>query len=428
MMAALTILIDLSVLCGVAWWVYKKQPEPIKTFYWPALTLKLLAGAAVGWVYFYHYGQGDTISYWQDGKSLAEKIMSDPGGAWNFYWDENPDRQLMAGMIHDKPRSLFFVKIAGVLAFICGGNYWMMSGIISFISFLGAWYLFKQISHCFPLSRQAAAISFLFYPSVVFWSSGIIKESLGLGALFLLAGVFLKFITHEKINSWEWIVGLLSLWIGWNLKYYWIGVLMPVVITTVVVNLLKRGRPVMARFELVIWTGLFVIFLLIATSIHPNFYPHRFLEVIVQNNEEFMTLTDPKNAVHYNDLQPKASSVIANSPQALVAGLFRPFVWEAHNLLSLSAGLENILLLMLVVSALPSLTKLLNAPHRLLGFAIIIYIIILATFLALSTPNLGTLSRYKVGFLPFLVFLTFYRNPFVARLSNRLARINTIIK
>lgn len=213
------------------------------------------------------------------------------------------------------------------------------------------------------------------------------------------------------------MVGLLSLWIGWNLKYYWMGVLMPVVITTVAVNLLKRGRSVMARFELVIWTGLFVICLLIATGIHPNFYPHRFLEVIVQNNEEFMTLTDPKNAVQYNDLQATASSVIANSPQALGAGLFRPFVWEAHNLLSLSAGLENILLLMLVVSALPSLTKLLNAPHRLLGFAIIIYVIILATFLALSTPNLGTLSRYKVGFLPFLVFLTLYQNPFLTRLS-----------
>ena len=418
MIAALTIPIDLSVLFGVAWWVYNKQPEPIKFFYWPALGFKLLAGLAVGWLYFYHYGQGDTIFYWLDGKVLAEKIMSDPGGAWNFYWEENADLQLISDVVNDKPRSLFFVKIIGVLALICVGNYWMMSGIISFLSFLGAWYLFKKILHSFPSSRQAAAISFLFYPSVVFWSSGIIKESLGLSALFFLAGVFLTFITNEKISSWEWIVGVLSLWIGWNLKYYWIGVLMPVAITSVVVSLLKRGRPRMVRFELMIWIGLFIIFLSVATGIHPNFYPHRFLEVIVQNNQEFMALTDPKNAVHYRDLQATASSVIANSPKALVAGLFRPFVWEAHNLLSLTAGLENFMLLLLVLSALPSLIKFFKAPHRLLGFAMITYIIILATFLALSTPNLGTLSRYKVGFLPFLVFLILYKNPLIVWWNN----------
>jgi hypothetical protein len=41
---------------------------------------------------------------------------------------------------------------------------------------------------------------------------------------------------------------------------------------------------------------------------------------------------------------------------------------------------------------------------------------LLAIFLALSTPNFGTLSRYKIGFFPFLVFLTLYKNPLLGKI------------
>ncbi len=37
--------------------------------------------------------------------------------------------------------------------------------------------------------------------------------------------------------------------------------------------------------------------------------------------------------------------------------------------------------------------------------ALLLYTVLLATLLALSSPNFGTLLRYKVGFLPFLAYL-----------------------
>jgi hypothetical protein len=41
-------------------------------------------------------------------------------------------------------------------------------------------------------------------------------------------------------------------------------------------------------------------------------------------------------------------------------------------------------------------------------------------FLALSTPNFGTLSRYRAGFLPFFVFVIAYRNPIVEWVSDKI--------
>ncbi len=422
MMVSMIFLIDLVILLAIARSFWLKQSDEMRLIFWPALAVKLLAGLAVGWIYFYYYGQGDTITYWHDGRLIADKILSDPLRALNFYW--NDEAFEFDSLISIRPRSLFFVKITGLIAFLSGGSYWMMALIISFCSFLGAWYLCVKTISFFPGARMAAILAFLFYPSVVFWSSGLIKESLGLGALYFLSGILLMFINHRKVDGWEWVVALVSLWIGWNLKYYWMGVFIPIAITTVLVIMISSFKPAYKRFDLPIWTGLFILLLLGATSIHPNFYPNRILRVIWENNQEFMALTSSSNAIHYHDLSPSFNSVLLNMPQALASGIFRPFTWEAHNATSMVAGIENLLLAILALMAVPSLPKLFRSPNRILVVAIITYILILATFLALSTPNLGTLSRYKVGFLPFLVYLLLSHNPWLTKLMNRNAVIS----
>lgn len=412
MIVSITIFFDLLILFWIAWWMHGKTSGSMRIVFWPALVLKLLAGLAVGWIYFYYYGHGDTITYWNDGKLVAGKMISDPLKAMRFFWD---DSFQWDGLINDKPRSLFFVKISGLLAFVGGGNYWMMSLIISFISFLGAWYLCLKTTRFFPEARRAVVVAFLFYPSVIFWSSGLIKESLGLAALYFLGSILLTIISNKKIFVWEYMVALASLWISWNLKYYWVGAFMPVAITTILVIFVKKLKPALVKYELSMWIVLFILLLSIATSVHPNFYPNRFLEVIVANNQEFMALTDQENAILYQNLNPSLKSVLVNMPQALISGIFRPFVWEAHNVISFAAGLENFVLALLVLSSIPSVPKIFKSPDRLLVLAMLTYIIILAIFLSLSTPNLGTLSRYKVGFLPFLVFLLIFQNQWIVR-------------
>jgi hypothetical protein len=414
------ILLNVIVMSGTTWWLSKRQPESTRLLFWASLTVKLLAGIAVGVVYFYYYnGKGDTVIYWRDGVLLADKIISRPMDGLGFFWDENVNPEFIDGLFNLRPRSLFFVKISGLLAILSWNSYWVMALQISFVSFLGAWYLFNKVILFFPSSRCAAAASFLFYPSVVFWSSGLIKESLGMATLFFLAGIFLLIINNHKIRVWEWVVTILSLWIGWNLKYYWMGVFIPIVITTIVIMKLRQKNAMVARFDLAVWASLFLIILLIGTNLHPNFYLSRFLDVIVQNNNEFMMLTDPGNAVLYQDLNPSLTSILMNAPQALVAGFFRPFIWDESNFLSIVAGIENFVFLIMMGLSLPSLFRFLRSPDRLLAMATITYSIILAIFLALSTPNLGTLSRYKIGFLPFLVFLILNCNPIINRLAQR---------
>jgi hypothetical protein len=52
----------------------------------------------------------------------------------------------------------------------------------------------------FRKRQTAAALAFLFFPSVVFWSSGLVKETLALAGIFWMSTIFLRFLKGEKIS------------------------------------------------------------------------------------------------------------------------------------------------------------------------------------------------------------------------------------
>jgi hypothetical protein len=146
---------------------------------------------------------------------------------------------------------------------------------------------------------------------------------------------------------------------------------------------------------------------------HPNFYLDQFQEVIISNYNEFDALSDTKNLIHYYQWDGSVTSMLINSPWALLSGLFRPMIGEGQGFLGFAASLENFLLLILFVTSFLNLKKMFTSSHQIILLAVVSYCVVLCVFLALSTPNFGTLSRYRVGLLPFFVFLVAYRNPLV---------------
>jgi hypothetical protein len=173
---------------------------------------------------------------------------------------------------------------------------------------------------------------------------------------------------------------------------------------------------------LLIWTAIFIVPLGIISSMRPNFYPTRILEVIVSNNREFNAMSEPDDVINYTSLEPSIGSIVRNVPRALVSGMFRPFPWEAHTMFQWLIAIENVLLLVLFVSSLGNLLKLAKSPHRLLLCSVVLYVVALCVFLALSTPNFGTLSRYRISFLPLLFLLITIENPLVKKVSALIQR------
>lgn len=117
-----------------------------------------------------------------------------------------------------------------------------------------------------------------------------------------------------------------------------------------------------------------------------------------------------KPALIFPNLEPTFASLLRHSPSAIFQAILRPYLWEWHNPFYFIAGLENFLVLVLLVFTAVKLVRQFPVKIPLGVWAMLIYILVIAALIGLFTPNIGSLSRYKTAFMPFLIFLLLVYN------------------
>lgn len=401
LMETLLFLLHIILISTLCWWYWRREELPLRKFFWHALAAKLSAGLLVGIVYAAAYETSDTFFLFDWAKELSYQARTDVGKYLDYLWNYT-----LNGYFLGEERTIFFVKITSVIALITYDSYWISSLYFSLLSFFAAWRLTKMIWLNFPGLGIPAAVAFLFFPSCVFWSSGILKETLAMTGLFCLSAVFLKIWLKQKISPFDVLLALISAWVAWKLKYYYIGVFIPVLMSTLITRKIMEARKI-ERFSagIAIWILILLSTIFIGSFTHPNFSLQRIPEVLVSNYNTFLEASGPDNIVRFYNLESTWLSVGLNSPWALVSGLFRPFILEAGSFLKLIASIENLVLLVLAAMSVRSFSAIKTSPGRWLIVTLVAYCVILCVFLTISTPNFGTLVRYRVGFLPFFVLL-----------------------
>lgn len=414
---------NLVIIVAMAQQLYRRQPA-LRRVFWPALLAKLVAGICLGLVYTYYYPVSDTFIYFSDALQLVSLARQDFGAYVEFLAFTSEPASLQLAL--PEPRALLLTKITSIFSLLTGNNYWTISLYFSFISFLSSWFFVRTLCHFLPGAATAAVVAILFLPSATFWTSGLLKESLAIAALFYPCALILKVWFSDRMRWHHFVLGLLSLWILWNLKYFYVGIFLPVAITTLLYRSTIHKRYAMsAGAELAIWLLILIIPLVLISFMHPNFHFDRVADVLVKNNAAYVRQSDPGDFVRFHNLTPDVPGILINAPWALFSGLFRPLLWEAVSLPQIVAGVENIFLLLFFAVSLLTAGSYRSEPHRLLILAIIVYIILLSVFITISAPNFGTLSRYRVGYISFFAFLILNKNPltqYVERSITRLVR------
>jgi hypothetical protein len=120
--------------------------------------------------------------------------------------------------------------------------------------------------------------------------------------------------------------------------------------------------------------------------------------------------------LEYADWDPSPLGLLRHAPAAAVQMFVRPWLGESNQPLYVAAGLESMLLTGLLVLALVAVWRG-RAGHLppALVIMLVAYCLLLAAFIGLSTPNLGTLNRYRTALLPWLLFLLL-QNDYARRL------------
>ncbi|MEO1049794.1 MAG: hypothetical protein AAFX87_04195 [Bacteroidota bacterium] len=426
-MKVLLLLIGIFVCLLLAYRLYRSsRRQVLKPFFIPAIALKIACGIAVGFLYSFYYTLGDTLTFFSDASVLYEVAFEKPMVYLKVLFNTNEGTELVLAQLqsYSQPRAFFMVKLLSVVNLLSGNNYWLSSVYFSLISFFGVWHLTNRLVDIFPKTKLAAIVSFLFLPSFVFWSSGILKESIAVMAITLVVSIWLPFIAKgDKPKITEILGAILLLYLLWVIKYYYAAVLaitLPMLIFWASIKgVSSKRRTILVAASLV--TGLITIALL--GYLRPNLDLNQLPEVISENYSAYVEKSAPDDFIRYEGLDGTWSGILFNMPKALLSGLFRPVIWEATDILKVMAAVENLVILIFSFVALSQLPRL--RRNRLLPVIIscIFFVGILATFLALSVPNFGTLSRFRSGYICFFAFLILANNPLFLILEKKVMQV-----
>lgn len=409
--------IGVAAILYMIWTCFRRESAAYQYWFIGGLLYKVVAGIALGLVYAHYYQTGDTLMYFEDASKLTALWHDSPGKYLKAIFEE-PPAELLSRLYDGAPRALIFIKGISFVNLLAFNNYWIAASYLSTLSFMACWYLVRQVRTVLPAISVEALIAFTLLPSFVFWSSGIIKESVAALAMVFLSGVFLKIYHQRKLLWYEWILALACTVAFWQLKYYWAGLFF-----------MFGGSALLAQFgsapfrprrtiRWALWSVAILILGYVTTHAQPNFNLHRVLDVVAENNKAFVSISAPDDVIQFHHLEPSIESFVKNVPLAAWSGFFRPWVGEANSLFKMVASVENSFMLIITLWACFRLFR----PDRqvtFIGLIALAYCLSLCVFLALSTPNFGTLSRYRIGFLPFFVFLMLVQSGIIPMISRK---------
>lgn len=415
-------MIVLSTIAIVAilytiWILFKRESGAYQFWFIGGLLYKVTAGIALGLIYAYYYQTGDTLLYFEDASKLTALWYDSPTDFLTAIFKE-PPADLLSRLYDGAPRALFFIKGVSIVNLFAFNNYWIAASYLSILSFMACWYLVRQVRTVLPAFSAEALVAFILLPSFVFWSSGIIKESVAALSMVFLAGVFLNIYHQRKLRWFEWTLALACTAAFWQLKYYWAGLFFMFGGSALLAQLGSAPFRPRRTIRWALWSVAILILGYVTTHVQPNLNLDRVLDVVAENNEAFVSISAPDDVIQFHDLEPTFESFAKNAPLAAWSGLFRPWVGEANSLFKIVASVENTFMLLISLWACFRLFR----PDRQVTFIGMIafgYCLSLSVFLALSTPNFGTLSRYRIGFLPFFVFLMLVQGGIIPMISRK---------
>lgn len=419
----LKVLLALLLNAGLLWLLWRWLPRMrglpvVGRWVLPTLGLKLLAtGLSVLLLsedakYFLLWAARLNQQLWQAPGQWLHMLFTDAfvWGRWKL-------------VFHGFSNTLFIIKLLSILNLASLGNTLLNGVYLSLASFVGSWELVRQLRLRWPAAARGAGVAaFLLWPTAVYWTSGLTKESLlvGSGALVLALVIQLSYGKPTRLGAT--VLALLgACLLHFKMRYFFAVILFGTLAGLGLIRMAQQLGLARSRLvQLLLLLGLLAGGAWAASEVSPVFRANKFTSQLQRNYSDLLRTSRHRPHLEYPGLQPITASVIRHAPLAVAGTLARPWPWEGGTLLYVIAGLENLGLLLVLLLAAVAVVR--QRPGGLpfgLVLALLVYCVVLAALLGLTTPNLGTLNRYRVTFLPFLVLLAL-QNDYAARLLRRL--------
>jgi len=272
-------------------------------------------------------------------------------------------------------------------------------------------------------------LAFLAWPTVVWWTAGLTKETLVVGAGAGVMALALPVLYGGRGPARFWpVLGraallLLLAWVMVRMRYFFALPLLGGLLALALVRLATRRGWLGPGWPAQVAGLLLVLGLAGGTAVvlgGEHLSLSYFSREVAANYQHGLRTSVGRPHLEYPGWQPTPTGLLGQAPLAAAYTLVRPWPGESAQAFYVGAGLENTLLLTLVGLALVAAWQ--GRAGRLPVALVVmlgLYCLLLAAFIGLSTPNLGTLSRYRTALLPWLLLLVL-QNDYVRGLLKKM--------
>ncbi len=387
-------------------------------YFLPALLLRFLGAILTAFMYQYYYGYGDTYFYFFGTKDIYNAYLSNPSAAFDmlfvdyYNWDITTSNFVTYQRFFMNKQEAMVIKTAGLVSPLGLGTYMGTSFVLTIFSFLGCWALYRVFYDLYPHLHWELALAILFLPSIWFWSTGIMKDSIVIGGLGLYVyGIYFGIISKRKKILKSIVFVLLGAWLMRSIKVYVLLAILPATIIWVFFMYKERiQNPTLRKiasplfFGIGAFGGILVIQQL--GTVFTQYTLEGFMHEAAKMQWWLKLSTERDGGTGYDlgVLDPSLGGLLRIFPQAVNVALFRPYPWEATKVIVIPSAVEALFTLFFTlyvffkVGFFQTLRSTLANPVILFC---LVFAIIFAFAVGFTSFNFGALARYKIPCLPF---------------------------
>jgi hypothetical protein len=367
--------------------------------------------SVVGSIAVADWGEGgDLVGYLYVGRMLARAIRADfaqfaPRVIGLFF---HSDDAMFGDDFAGVGSSTGSMKaISALLMLLVNDSTYAASTLITIPAFFGKLALYRVFRDAYAEQyRPRLLIATMLLPSVVFWSSGLVKEGIAMSTLgWIILGI--QEMWRGRVTKGILMIAV-PVTILAMIKAY---VLFPLLIGAGVWFYRQRakenpeGVPLLKPIYLIMGILAAIGGVIALGSLFPDYAVEGLAQRTAQFQEVGETLEAGSNYTLGGDGSERSfGGQIAFAPLALATALFRPFVFEAHNAAAAAAALEMLVMLWLLLQTVWSrsfaqtVAEIWDSPMMVFSC---VFVVLFGTVVGLATTNLGTLSRYRLPLMPF---------------------------
>jgi hypothetical protein len=403
--------------------------HPLRPYYLPGLYLKFFGAIFIGLIYQYYYGFGDTFNFYIHSK-VINSSLSDSFTTWfELLFRVSPDNdprlyQYTSQMFWYSDASSYSTAVIGaVLGLLNGTTYLPIALLFAFFSYTGIWAMYKTFVNIYPKLHKQLAIAFLFIPSVFVWGSGLFKDTVCMFGLGWMTYTVFRIFVNRDFSLKNFFLLFLSFYLMAVIKIYILLAFVPALSFWLLLTYSNRISSSAIRFitrilfSVVVVVGF--IFFSQKFSDQLNRYSLDKIAKTAETTRDYLSrVSDVEGGSGYDlgEFDGSLGGMLSKFPQAVVVTLYRPFPWEANKVIVLLSAIEALIFLFFTIKAfyqngiLKSFKIIASDPNILFC---LIFSLIFAFAVGISSYNFGALSRYKIPCLPFyatFLILLLYKN------------------